>query len=163
MQKSPAATIADIAKATAACFGKVDYSWEVIGSRHGEKLHETLLTKEEQATGVDLGEYIRVPADQRDLNYAKYFDEGNKHINKLLHEDELNSYNAQQLNVEELKSYLQQTHSMSCSIVESVEIRFSDESAVTGANGFLAKEFNITFEFSRRNRSHPIYASKSNI
>ena len=65
VQKSPAATIANIATATAACFGKTEYSWDIIGSRHGEKLHETLLSKEEQATGVDLGQYIRVPADQR--------------------------------------------------------------------------------------------------
>ena len=100
-------------------FGKTGYSWDIIGS-HGEKLHETLLSKEEQAKGVDLGEYIRVPADQRDLNYAKYFDEGNKHINKLLQEDELNSYNAQQLNVEELKSYLQQTHSMQAALSSKV-------------------------------------------
>ena len=109
VQKSPAATIANIATATAACFGKTEYSWDIIGSRHGEKLHETLLSKEEQAKGVDLGQYIRVPADQRDLNYEKYFDEGDKHISKLLQADELNSSNAQQLNVEELSGYLQKS------------------------------------------------------
>ena len=120
VQKSPAATIANIAKATAECLGKCNYSWDIIGSRHGEKLHETLLTREEQATGIDLGEYIRLPADQRDLNYAKYFDEGNKHITELLHDEELNSHNAHQLNVEELKSYLQQTHSIQAALSPKV-------------------------------------------
>lgn len=120
VQKSPAATIANIATATAACFGKTEYSWDIIGSRHGEKLHETLLSKEEQAKGVDLGQYIRVPADQRDLNYEKYFDEGDKHISKLLQADELNSSNAQQLNVEELSGYLQKTQVIQTALATNV-------------------------------------------
>ena len=120
VQKSPAATIANIARATAACFGKTDYSWDIIGSRHGEKLHETLLSKEEQATGVDLGQYIRVPADQRDLNYEKYFDEGDKHISKSQQADELNSRNAQQLNAEELITYLQKTRVVQAALAQNV-------------------------------------------
>lgn len=74
VQKSPAATIADLAAAVQRLFG--DTGIHTIGSRHGEKLYETLLTTEERMHSDDLGEYFRVPADNRDLNYDKYFFEG---------------------------------------------------------------------------------------
>ena len=75
VQKSPACTIGDLAKATQRLFG--DTGTKIIGPRHGEKLYETLLTEEESAKAIDMGGYYRVPADNRDLNYDKYFIEGN--------------------------------------------------------------------------------------
>ncbi len=94
VQKSPACTIGDLAKATQALFG--DTGCRIIGARHGEKLYETLLTEEESAKAVDMGNYYRVPADNRDLNYDKYFVEGNPEV-KLLHQ--YTSHNTERLDV----------------------------------------------------------------
>ena len=101
VQKAPACTIETQAKAVLALFDK-DHrsSIKVIGIRHGEKMYETLLTNEECAHAVDMGDFYRVPADNRDLNYDNYFNNGEKDRN-LLHE--FNSNNTRMLNVEETK------------------------------------------------------------
>lgn len=102
VQKSPASTIGDLARAIKELFN-ADNEIRIIGTRHGEKLYETLLTKEEHVVARDMGGFYRVPADQRDLNYDKYFVEGDQ---KLSTEDEYNSHNTQLLNIEEIKDRL---------------------------------------------------------
>ncbi|AGK55923.1 nucleoside-diphosphate sugar epimerase/dehydratase [Bacillus sp. 1NLA3E] len=102
VQKSPASTVGDLAKAIIELFD-ADNEIKVIGTRHGEKLYETLLTREEYVVSEDLGGFFRVPADQRDLNYDKYFAEGDQ---KLTTEEEYNSHNTQILNVEQIKEKL---------------------------------------------------------
>jgi UDP-glucose 4-epimerase len=76
---------------------------QVIGTRHGEKLYESLISREEMAHAKDIGGYYRIPADNRDLNYAKYFSEGESDISTL---DDYTSHNTLRLNVEEVKSLL---------------------------------------------------------
>lgn len=102
VQKAPASTIGDLAQAIKELFS-ADNEIKVIGIRHGEKLCETLLTKEEHMVAQDLGGFYRVPADKRDLNYDKYFIEGDK---KLSYEEDYNSHNTQRLSVEEIKKKL---------------------------------------------------------
>ncbi|GAB1758471.1 polysaccharide biosynthesis protein [Priestia megaterium] len=102
VQKSPASTIGDLAQAIKELFN-VDNEIKVIGTRHGEKRYETLLTKEEYVGAEDLGGFFRVPADQRDLNYDKYFAEGDK---KLTTVGEYNSDNTQILSIEQIKEKL---------------------------------------------------------
>lgn len=102
VQKSPACTIGDLAQAVNELFG-ADNEIKVIGTRHGEKLYETLLTKEEYFVAEDLGRYFRVPADQRDLNYEKYFVEGTPLLST---EREYNSHNTERLTVDEIKKKL---------------------------------------------------------
>lgn len=102
VQKSPACTIGDLAQALKELF-KVDNKIITIGTRHGEKLYETLLTNEEAFVADEFENYYRVPADQRDLNYDKYFQEGNK---ELSFKQEYNSHNTQLLNVEQIKEKL---------------------------------------------------------
>ncbi|TFB14172.1 NAD-dependent epimerase/dehydratase family protein [Filobacillus milosensis] len=102
VQKAPASTIGDLAQALKELFN-VNNEIKVIGTRHGEKLYETLLTKEEHVVAEDLGGFYRVPADTRDLNYDKYFLEGNQ---KLSTEEEYNSHNTDRLNVEQVKQKL---------------------------------------------------------
>jgi len=104
VQKSPASTIGDLAQAVKELF-KADNEIKVIGTRHGEKLYETLLTKEEHVVAKDMGGFYRVPADKRDLNYDKYFVEGDQ---KLSSEDEYNSHNTERLNIEQIKEKLLQ-------------------------------------------------------
>lgn len=104
VQKSPASTVGDLAQAIKELF-KVDSEIKVIGTRHGEKLYETLLTKEEHVVAKDMGGFYRVPADKRDLNYDKYFVEGDQ---KLSYEDEYNSHNTERLNIEQIKQKLMQ-------------------------------------------------------
>lgn len=102
VQKAPACTIEVLAKAVTELFpAKSDI--KVIGIRHGEKLYETLLTNEECANAVDMDNFYRVPADNRDLNYDKYFKEGNENRNKLT---EFNSNNTERLSVEQVKQKL---------------------------------------------------------
>jgi len=98
VQKSPASTIEDLAEALKKLFGS-NSKIKVIGTRHGEKAHEALLTREEKAKCTDMGDYFRVPADTRDLNYEKYFEEGEKEINAL---EEYTSENTQRLGVKEI-------------------------------------------------------------
>jgi UDP-N-acetylglucosamine 4,6-dehydratase/5-epimerase len=102
VQKAPASTIGDLAQAIKELFN-VDNEIKVIGTRHGEKLYETLLTREEHVVAEDLDGFYRVPADNRDLNYDKYFVEGDK---KLSVEGEYNSHNTQRLNIEQIKDKL---------------------------------------------------------
>lgn len=102
VQKAPASTIADLAQALKELFN-VNNELKVIGTRHGEKLCETLLTKEEFAVAEDMGNFFRVPADKRDLNYDKYFVEGDQ---KLSLEQEYNSHNTQRLDTEHIKELL---------------------------------------------------------
>src|SRR5690554_4644170 len=104
VQKSPASTIGDLAQALKELFN-ADNEVKIIGTRHGEKLYETLLTKEEHVGAQDMGGFYRVPADKRDLNYDKYFVEGNQ---KLSSEDEYNSHNTERLNIEQIKEKLLQ-------------------------------------------------------
>jgi len=102
VQKAPASTISDLAQALKELF-KTDSEIKIIGTRHGEKLYETLLTREEYAVAEDLGGFFRVPADKRDLNYDKYFVEGDQ---KLSLEQEYNSHNTQRLDIEQIKKLL---------------------------------------------------------
>ena len=94
VQKSPASTIGDLAQAVKELFN-ADNEIKIIGTRHGEKQYETLLTREEYVVAEDLGGFYRVPADKRDLNYDKYFAEGDQ---KLTTVEEYNSDNTQILN-----------------------------------------------------------------
>ena len=102
VQKSPASTVGDLAEALIELFN-TKTSINVIGTRHGEKLYESLLSKEEAVKAIDMGEYFRVPADNRDLNYSKYVEEGSK---KITLADEYNSHNTHRLSINELKSLL---------------------------------------------------------
>ncbi|MHC0036448.1 polysaccharide biosynthesis protein [Pseudoneobacillus sp. C159] len=102
VQKSPASTIGDLAQAIKELFN-VDNEIKIIGTRHGEKLYETLLTKEENIVAQDMGGFFRVPADKRDLNYDKYFLEG---YTKLSSDDEYNSHNTHRLTIEQIKEKL---------------------------------------------------------
>lgn len=102
VQKAPASTIGDLAQAIKELF-KAENEIKVIGTRHGEKLYETLLTREEHVVAQDLGGFYRVPVDKRDLNYDKYFVEGDQ---KLSSEDEYNSHNTERLSIEAIKDKL---------------------------------------------------------
>lgn len=102
VQKSPASTIGDLAEAVRQLFNP-DHEIKVIGTRHGEKVFETLLTKEEYFKSEDMGAYYRIPADNRDLNYDKYFIQGNERLSTM---DEYNSHNTYRLNVQEVKDKL---------------------------------------------------------
>ena len=102
VQKSPASTVGDLAQAVKELFN-VDNEIQVIGTRHGEKLYETLLTKEENVVAKDMANFYRVPADKRDLNYDKYFVDGDQ---KLSSEEEYNSHNTERLNIEQIKAKL---------------------------------------------------------
>ncbi|WP_195538918.1 nucleoside-diphosphate sugar epimerase/dehydratase [Eubacterium maltosivorans] len=102
VQKAPACTIEVLAKAVRELF-HADNEIKIIGIRHGEKMYETLLTNEECAHAVDMGDFFRVPADKRDLNYDKYFKEGNQKRTELT---EFNSDNTELLNVEQVKRKL---------------------------------------------------------
>ena len=104
VQKSPASTVGELAQAVKELFN-ADNEIKIIGTRHGEKLYETLLTKEEYVVAEDMGGFFRVPADKRDLNYDKYFVEGD---NKLSTEKEYDSHNTEILNVEQIKEKLLQ-------------------------------------------------------
>ena len=102
VQKAPASTIGDLAQAVKELF-HADNEVKIIGIRHGEKMYETLLTNEECAHAIDMGNFYKVPADKRDLNYDKYFTEGNEARTKL---SEFNSNNTELLNVEQVKAKL---------------------------------------------------------
>ena len=102
VQKSPASTVGDLAVAMKEIY-KSDVIIENIGIRHAEKIHETLLSKEERLVSEDLGDYYRVPADNRDLNYDKYFSEGIDSKSVL---EEYNSFNTNRLSIQELKNLL---------------------------------------------------------
>ena len=102
IQKAPAATIADLAQALLELY-EADNEIRIIGTRHGEKLYESLVSREEMAKAEDLGQYFRIPADTRDLNYGKFFSEGDE---KISHVEEYTSHNTQRLDVEKTKELL---------------------------------------------------------
>lgn len=102
VQKSPASTVGDLAQALIELFN-ADNEIKIIGTRHGEKRYETLLTKEEFLVSEDMGGFYRVPADTRDLNYDKYFVDGSQ---KLTMEEEYNSDNTERLTIEQIKERL---------------------------------------------------------
>ena len=104
VQKAPACTIEVLAKAVKELFDKENKTEiKVIGIRHGEKMYETLLTNEECANAIDMGDFYRVPADKRDLNYDKYFKDGDADRNPLT---EFNSNNTELWSVEQVKNKL---------------------------------------------------------
>ena len=102
VQKAPASTIYDLAVALLELFGAKN-EIKIIGTRHGEKLYETLLTREERIKAEDLGEYFRVWSDNRNLNYNKYFVEGEIGVSNI---DDYNSHNTQRLNIQKVKELL---------------------------------------------------------
>ena len=95
VQKAPASTVGDLADALKELFNP-DAEVKVIGTRHGEKAHETLMTREEKAKSTDMGDYYRIPADTRDLNYGKYLEDGTKSISEA---EEYTSHNTHRLDV----------------------------------------------------------------
>ncbi|NLY62903.1 MAG: polysaccharide biosynthesis protein [Erysipelothrix sp.] len=107
VQKSPASTIADLSQAILELTNSDDKP-KIIGTRHGEKVYETLLTKEEYAKAEDLGNYFKVPMDNRDLNYDAYFDEGQS----IEEYKEYNSHNTDQLTVEQIKEKLKELYEL---------------------------------------------------
>ena len=104
VQKAPASTVADLAQALKELFKK-DNLVSVIGTRHGEKLYESLISREEMAKAEDRGGYYRIPADNRDLNYAQFFSEGEE---KISHQEDYTSHNTKRLNVAQVKTLLLQ-------------------------------------------------------
>ncbi|AHY42547.1 polysaccharide biosynthesis protein [Stutzerimonas decontaminans] len=102
VQKAPASTVADLAQALKELFG-CDNAVKVIGTRHGEKLYESLISREEMAKAEDMDRYYRIPADNRDLNYKKFFVEGEQHISEL---DDYTSHNTERLSIQGIKDVL---------------------------------------------------------
>lgn len=103
VQKAPAATVGTLAKALTSMLGAPDHPINVMGTRHGEKLFEALLSREERVSSEDMGEYFRIPPDLRDLNYSKFVDEGELNISIS---DDYNSHNTERLDVGGMKKLL---------------------------------------------------------
>jgi len=103
VQKAPAATVELLARTMKKILGVPDHKVKTIGTRHGEKLYETLLTKEEMVKAIDMGGYYRIPADTRDLNYNQYFEEGEEVVTEA---GEYHSHNTHRLNEDELTELL---------------------------------------------------------
>jgi UDP-glucose 4-epimerase len=108
VQKAPAATLDVLAEALKQTYAKVNPKYgetevRVIGTRHGEKLYETLVTREEMAKAIDMGDYYRIPCDTRDLNYDKFFIDGNEEMSKI---EDYHSHNTRRLDVEGMKELL---------------------------------------------------------
>jgi UDP-glucose 4-epimerase len=108
VQKAPAATLTTLAEAIKSLYSKVDAKYgntevRIIGTRHGEKLYETLVTREEMAKAIDMGDYFRIPCDNRDLNYDKFFSEGNEEVSRI---EDYHSHNTRRLDVEGMKELL---------------------------------------------------------
>ncbi|MDD2664483.1 MAG: polysaccharide biosynthesis protein [Dechloromonas sp.] len=106
VQKAPAATVEVLARAILELMGKPDHPVNVMGTRHGEKLYEALLGREEMACAEDMGDYFRVPPDGRDLNYAKYVEQGEQRLTQTAHGEDYNSHNTTRLDVEGMKQLL---------------------------------------------------------
>jgi len=102
VQKAPASTVTDLAQALKELFSS-DSPVKIIGTRHGEKLYESLISREEMAHAEDMGDYYRIPADNRDLNYAKYLSEGDQDVSQA---EDYTSHNTYRLNVEQVKQLL---------------------------------------------------------
>lgn len=103
VQKAPAATIADLARAVCNVAGKTNHAIDEIGTRHGEKLFEVLLSREEMAAAEDLGDYYRIPPDLRDLNYTKFVEQGEK---RITYAEEYTSHNTERLDVASMEGLL---------------------------------------------------------
>lgn len=108
VQKAPAATLETLANALKEIYAKVDPKYgeteiKIIGTRHGEKLYETLVTREEMAKAIDMGDYYRIPCDTRDLNYDKFFTEGSEEVSRI---EDYHSHNTRRLDVSEMKEQL---------------------------------------------------------
>ena len=108
VQKAPAATLDVLAQALKETYAQINSKYgdtevKVIGTRHGEKLYETLVTREEMAKAIDMGDYYRIPCDTRDLNYDKYFTQGNEEVTKI---EDYHSHNTARLDVEGMKKLL---------------------------------------------------------
>lgn len=106
VQKAPAATVETLAKALLELMGKPNHPIHIMGTRHGEKLYEALLGREEMACAEDMGDYYRVPPDGRDLNYTKFVEQGDQKLTQTAHGDDYNSHNTQRLDVEGMKKLL---------------------------------------------------------
>jgi UDP-glucose 4-epimerase len=122
VQKAPAATIATLTQALTSLLGVPNHEVQVIGTRHGEKLFEVLLSREEMVAAQDLGRYFRVPPDLRDLNYDKFTDQGETQISEA---KDYNSHNTSRLDVDGMKDLL---------------IKLSFMQAITGGENVQAKE-----------------------
>lgn len=103
VQKAPAATVETLAKALTRIMGKPDHPIQVIGTRHGEKLYEALLSREEMANAEDMGDYFRIPPDLRDLNYGKYVEHGEEKISRS---EDYNSHNTERLDIDGMERLL---------------------------------------------------------
>lgn len=106
VQKSPAATVQVLTQAILELMGKPAHKVRQIGTRHGEKLYEALLSREEKSCAEDMGDYFRVPPDGRDLNYAKFMEQGEQRITQSTHGEDYNSHNTTRLDVEGMKALL---------------------------------------------------------
>ena len=106
VQKAPAATVQVLTQAILELMGKPDHEVHCIGTRHGEKLFEALLSREEMACAEDLGGYFRIPPDGRDLNYAKFVEQGEQRITQSTHGEDYNSHNTTRLDVAGMKALL---------------------------------------------------------
>jgi len=106
IQKAPASTIETLSQAIIRLMGKPQHPVNTIGTRHGEKLYETLLSREEMACAEDMGHYFRVPPDARDLNYGKYVDQGETNLTFTSHGEDYNSHNTARLDVEGMTQLL---------------------------------------------------------
>ena len=106
VQKAPAATVDVLAQAILGLMNKPDHPVNVMGTRHGEKLYEVLLSREEMACAEDMGDYFRVPADSRDLNYTKFVDEGEKRLTQTSHGEDYNSHNTTRLDKQGMQQLL---------------------------------------------------------
>ena len=106
VQKAPAATVEVLTQAILELMGKPEHEVRSIGTRHGEELYEALLSREEMACAEDMGDYYRVPPDGRDLNYAKFVEEGEQRLTQSAHGEDYNSHNTERLDVEGMKRLL---------------------------------------------------------
>ena len=106
VQKAPAATVSVLTQALLQLMGRPEHEVREIGTRHGEKLFEALLGREEMACAEDMGDYFRVPPDTRDLNYAKFVEQGEQRITQSTHGEDYNSHNTTQLDVSGMKTLL---------------------------------------------------------
>ena len=106
VQKAPAATVSVLTQALLQLMGKPEHEVREIGTRHGEKLFEALLGREEMACAEDMGDYFRVPPDTRDLNYAKFVEQGEQRITQSTHGEDYNSHNTARLDVAGMKALL---------------------------------------------------------
>lgn len=140
VQKAPSATIALLVSTLKQIFNKPNHTVTVIGRRHGEKRYESLLTAEEMAKAIDMGNYYRIPADIRDLNYDNYYDSGEAVSPKLT---EYNSDNTHQLNEEELTELLINSVREIRKIITKTTDKTYKTVLITGANGFIGKNLTV--------------------